>query len=220
MVQVGDLDLEDVFAPLVHGALHRGAGNIRLAVGDGLGDIRQDTLLVVAGHLDPDRHCAPLGPVPCHIDPPLRVALRGQGTIAVWTVTPLPRVMKPTMSSPGTGLQHLPNRTMTSSIPLIWMALADLPVNCSITLASRDLLPLLPLLQLVRRKELAEDLVAGQLAVTDRGHEVVLGSKTEFVSRPLDLTALLEFGKVEGITAEILFANLPAEGCSGSAPRS
>ena len=27
---------------------------------------------------------------------------------AVWTVTPRPRVMKPTMASPGTGLQHLP----------------------------------------------------------------------------------------------------------------
>src|SRR5262249_45790031 len=33
------------------------------------------------------------------------------------TVTPRPRVMKPAMASPGSGLQHLPNRTRTSSTP-------------------------------------------------------------------------------------------------------
>ncbi len=37
----------------------------------------------------------------------------------VCTVTPRPRVMKPTMASPGTGLQHLPQRTSTSSMPLM-----------------------------------------------------------------------------------------------------
>ena len=35
-----------------------------------------------------------------------------------WTVTPLPRVMNPTIGSPGIGLQHLAKRTSRSPTPL------------------------------------------------------------------------------------------------------
>ena len=35
------------------------------------------------------------------------------------TVSPRPRVMKPTIGSPGSGLQHLANRTRRSSTPRI-----------------------------------------------------------------------------------------------------
>ena len=46
------------------------------------------------------------------------------GQSARWTETPRPRVMYPTISSPGTGLQHLEKRTSKSSIPLtktLWL---------------------------------------------------------------------------------------------------
>ena len=44
------------------------------------------------------------------------------GQSLVWTVTPRPRVMKPTTGSPGRGSQHLAKRTMMSSTPWILMA--------------------------------------------------------------------------------------------------
>ena len=34
-----------------------------------------------------------------------------------WTETPCPRVTKPMISSPGTGVQHRPSRTQTSGSP-------------------------------------------------------------------------------------------------------
>src|SRR2546423_15468172 len=40
------------------------------------------------------------------------------GQVERWTVTPLPRVMNPTMGSPGMGWQHLANRTSRSPTPL------------------------------------------------------------------------------------------------------
>lgn len=39
------------------------------------------------------------------------------GHVAVWTITPRPRLMKPTMESPGTGLQQWAMRTIMSSTP-------------------------------------------------------------------------------------------------------
>ena len=42
-----------------------------------------------------------------------------------WMDTPLPLVTKPTISSPGTGLQHLEKRTATSWMPLTTIPLLD-----------------------------------------------------------------------------------------------
>ena len=44
----------------------------------------------------------------------------------LWIVIPRPLVTKPTISSPGTGLQHLENRTARSWIPFTIMPLFDL----------------------------------------------------------------------------------------------
>ncbi len=54
--------------------------------------------------------------------------------------TPLPLVTKPTISSPGTGLQHLEKRTATSSIPSTTIPLLDF-LEPALVLRYSDILP-------------------------------------------------------------------------------
>src|SRR4029453_1318503 len=96
-----------------------------------------------------------------------------------WTVRPRPRVMKPTMLSPGTGAQHLANRTSRSSTPLIRTAgpspalRAVLAVLASATApgwgAPRGRRWCPPR----RRREFAHHLLERLLAIPDGGEQVV-----------------------------------------------
>ena len=49
---------------------------------------------------------------------------------ARWTLTPRPRVTKPMISSPGTGVQQLASRTSTSSRPSTWTPTLSAWVRC------------------------------------------------------------------------------------------
>ena len=59
--------------------------------------------------------------VPAHTQARLMILIQS----VRWMDTPRPLVTKPTISSPGTGLQHLENRTATSWIPFTMMPLLD-----------------------------------------------------------------------------------------------
>ena len=67
------------------------------------------------------------------------------------------------------------------------------------------------LLQLFRRNQLADDLVAGQFAVADRGHQIIFTDEAELRCHPLHFTAFLKLAVIEGVAPEILLRNLPRQ---------
>ena len=85
-----------------------------------LGDVAQQPGPVE--RLDLDRHHVRgrLVVVPLDLDEPLGLVRRAPAALAQsvrCTDTPRPRVTKPMISSPGTGVQHRDRRTITSSSP-------------------------------------------------------------------------------------------------------
>src|SRR6185369_12420605 len=60
-------------------------------------------------------------------------------------------------------------------------------------------------------KNLAEDLTGGDFPVTHGCQQVVVACKTEFGSDSLEITALLDLLKIDGIFPEILFTYLTTQ---------
>src|SRR5512133_1611770 len=81
MRQINNIDFKGILTALINGALDMGAGNIGLTVGNGHGDMGQDTFDIMTDDPDLDREygCFPL--VPGHIDPAFRITLQGQVTV-------------------------------------------------------------------------------------------------------------------------------------------
>src|SRR5574341_2564910 len=81
MIQIRHIDLEDVYRPLVHGAVNRRHGDIRFAIGDCLGYVGEHAFLVMTGNPDLDRQRRALVPVPGYVDATLMVTGHGNGTV-------------------------------------------------------------------------------------------------------------------------------------------
>ena len=97
-----------------------GGHDVDLVLGHDLGDVAQQPGPVEG--LDPDGDRIRLGRrATSHSTSIRRLTSRSLMTVGHdrrWTVTPLPRVMNPTIGSPGIGLQHLAKRTRRSPTPL------------------------------------------------------------------------------------------------------
>ena len=145
------------------------ARDIGLRAGDRRADRRQQARLIDAGHFDLDRPRRLLGFLPARrrfFDAdrsPTRSGNRRYGSSR-----PRPRVMKPTMCSPGNGWQHSAKRTKTSSDPL------DADPQAALLLghqAKQRLQRAAGLLrsgfEFFRRQQLGEHMARGDPAVTD-----------------------------------------------------
>ena len=127
MARVGELEVEAELRHPVARRLRRARQDVHVVLGEHLGDVAQQPRPVE--RLDLDRHDerGRLVVVPLDLDDPLgvvdetgRVARSRCGA----PTRPRPRVTKPMISSPGTGVQQRDSRTMTSSRPSTWTPVA------------------------------------------------------------------------------------------------
>src|SRR5213078_121475 len=103
------------------------------------------------------------------------------------TVSPRPRVMKPTIWSPGSGLQHFAKRTSRSSTPRMrtpWSVFG---------------------------RQLVQELVHGALAVAERRQQVVAGRVPEVGRRLLDLLAREQRRRIEPVLLGLALEELAAQ---------
>ena len=101
-------------------------------VGEGVGDVAQQPRAVERHHLDPGDEGRARCSSPSHSTSISRAACSAISDTALaqsarCTLTPRPRVTKPMISSPGTGVQQFARRTSTSSSPSTCTPTRDRP---------------------------------------------------------------------------------------------
>ena len=117
--RVGQLEGEPADRHPVAAGLHRRGQDVHPLVGQRPGDVGEQPVPVERLDLDGDQEHRARRAAPTRPRPAARACAAGRAALVQsvrCTLTPPPRVTKPRMSSPGTGVQHLASLTQTSVI--------------------------------------------------------------------------------------------------------